>query len=154
MRRTFPQAFGTGNHLVDSFHVLFPRRKAQKFVITPKMLQLCALYDSASVVQWIEWQIPVLLIWVRFPSGVQGNDSNAWLIISWAFVFFSTGTTQVKHGIFVFSKNLSSDSPVIFRRITWRANSACSTLFVRFCLSSNGKLIFTVDKNKRISKLR
>ena len=54
MRRTFPQAFGTGNHLVDSFHVLFPRRKAQKFVITPKMLQLCALYDSASVVQWIE----------------------------------------------------------------------------------------------------
>lgn len=32
--------------------------------------------------------------------------------------FFSTGTTQVKHGIFVFSKNLSSDSPVIFRRIT------------------------------------
>ena len=70
MRRTFPQAFGTGNHLVDSFHVLFPRRKAQKFVITPKMLQLCALYDSASVVQWIERQIPVLLIWVRFPSGV------------------------------------------------------------------------------------
>lgn len=96
MRRTFPQAFGTGNHLVDSFHVLFPRRKAQKFVITPKMLQLCALYDSASVVQWIEWQIPVLLIWVRFPSGVQGNDSNAWLIISWAFVFFNrydTGKT-------------------------------------------------------------
>lgn len=36
------------------FRVLFPRRKAQKFVITPKMLQLCALYDSASVVQWIE----------------------------------------------------------------------------------------------------
>ena len=34
------------------------------------MLQLCALYDSASVVQWIEWQIPVLVIWVRFPSGV------------------------------------------------------------------------------------
>ena len=30
----------------------------------------------ASVVQWIEWQIPVLLIWVRFPSGVLLNGSK------------------------------------------------------------------------------
>ena len=33
-------------------------------------MHLCIHSFLASVVQWIEWQIPVLLIWVRFPSGV------------------------------------------------------------------------------------
>lgn len=35
-----------------------------------KIAPLHSQVSHASVVQWIEWQIPVLLIWVRFPSGV------------------------------------------------------------------------------------
>lgn len=44
MRRTFPQAFGTGNHLVDSFHVLFPRRKSTKICNNAEnVATLCAV---------------------------------------------------------------------------------------------------------------
>ena len=50
-----------------------PEKKRKICNNAEKVAPLYAHPRDAPVVQWIEWQIPVLVIWVRFPSGVRQN---------------------------------------------------------------------------------
>ena len=67
-----------------------------------KIAPLHSQVSHASVVQWIEWQIPVLLIWVRFPSGV------LWLGRSFLLLFYCTPLSVCK-------KSISSSSPILLK---------------------------------------